>query len=450
MPYSGGIIYVDDSTTPAAGVSIYDVQQALGITSRDVATLCGSSSINKWAKRKPVRLANVFVPITDAQRLSVNYGFNVTDRTGTPDSIALLPSGSGTWAYLRPVSGFPFRLSDFNGYYKYAKCPMDVSMSFTEMQNGLPVAAQIAIDSEVNGLDTQYNVLVSDIFDISAYDDYRLTLAIVDNTVEGSETVLAYYFSPYTLNDDTAMANENKIVTVRNIPSSASPVTGRLYDAVLMLTDKDNLSDSECKDGVLPADMSGVTAISLELADGNNRFQFVYGESQLVWSLDEMYIYSEGAYSADVSGSPELFCLNALYVELEAGSGDSTEVNNSQVKVTISINGSHYYWSGTSAGPDDGITRVASGATYDVTDWIQVSDFQPNVPGTSLMELSSRAKYKLTGYNQYPIFLDSDDYPTDITIHVYTRIGGSGSGTQIVGASGTISAAGDDIHIQSS
>lgn len=50
MSYSDGKI--------SGAVSVYDVQRALGVSSDDVATLCTSNKINKWAKYKPVHCAN--------------------------------------------------------------------------------------------------------------------------------------------------------------------------------------------------------------------------------------------------------------------------------------------------------------------------------------------------------------------------------------------------------
>jgi len=47
MAYANGIV--------SAPVSIHDVQQALGVSTTDLGTLCTSAMINMWAKFKPVR-----------------------------------------------------------------------------------------------------------------------------------------------------------------------------------------------------------------------------------------------------------------------------------------------------------------------------------------------------------------------------------------------------------
>ena len=448
MSYSGGLIYVDDTTTPVTGISIGDVQQALGATAHDVGSLCRSVLINKWSKCKPIRVANVVTPITAAQRQAANYGFSVSEVTGTPETIAL--SAASGWVYNRPTSGYPYRLTDFDQYFKFAKCPMEITQSFTALAaQGLPEAAVLAIDGDVVGLDTQYNVCVGDIFDITRYGSYRLTMAVVDNTTTPA-SVVCYYCSPYTLNDPEAMANEEHTVTVRKIPASCNPVIGRTYTAILMMSNYTPQTEDECKDGILPSAMTSVTAVSLNLDNGNDRFQFEYQQSStpMTWVLDELYIGSQGITT--ISGAPanvEVFTMDNLYVELTASQASMSLLQSMQIKASISINGTHYMWTGS--GPDDVSSwQVRSGGTYDVTNWLNVSDFSPNV-GTTLMDLGSLSNYHLTGYgNGYPILLDSMDYPTSITVHIYYRIGGSGAGTQVLGDGGTINNQGDYIDIQ--
>ena len=47
----------------SAPVSIDDIKAVLGESSNDVATLCRSSNINMWSKKKPVRLSESFPDI---------------------------------------------------------------------------------------------------------------------------------------------------------------------------------------------------------------------------------------------------------------------------------------------------------------------------------------------------------------------------------------------------
>lgn len=455
MAYNGSIVYVDNTVTPPNGVSVHDVQQALGVSAQDVGSLCRSVVINKWAKYKPIRLSGVVIPITDAQRKAANYGFSVSEVTGAPETIALMTAASSAWVYNRPTSGYPYRLTDFNQYYKFAKCPIQLSQSFSILaQEGLPQAAAIAIDGDVVGLDTQYNVLVGDIFDLTRYGSYRLTLAVVDNTVSPAR-VLCYYCSPYTLNDPNAMAGEEKIVTVRSMPTAASPTLNRTYTAVLMMSNYTPQTEAECKDGILPSAMTGVTAVSLNLDNGNDRFTFVYQEGGVdpshgwQWRYDELSIGSAGVITTE--GFPqnvEVYLINGLYVEIDSPSDGGSMLQSMQIKATVTVSGTHYIWTGSS--PDDVTSwQLRQSGTYDVTDWINMSEFFPTAGGTTLIDLTNRNKYHLTGYeNQYPILLVDTDYPTDITVQVWYRIGASGAGTQAIGDGGTIEHLDDYILIE--
>lgn len=67
MAYSNNVI--------TAPVSIYDVQRALGSSSRDLGTLCMSTNINKWARWKPVNVSQV-VPLTYTQ-IAINQKFGL-------------------------------------------------------------------------------------------------------------------------------------------------------------------------------------------------------------------------------------------------------------------------------------------------------------------------------------------------------------------------------------
>ena len=449
------MIHADNTTTPPTGISIGDVQQALGATAHDVGSLCRSVLINKWSKCKPIRVANVVTPITAAQRQAANYGFSVSEVTGTPETIAL--STASGWVYNRPTSGYPYRLTDFDQYFKFAKCPIQLTQSFSILaQQGLPQAAAFAMDGDIVGLDTQYNVLVSDIFDTTRYASYRLTMAVVDNTVSPAR-VLCYYCSPYTLNDPNAMAGEEKIVTVRSMPSAASPTLNRTYTAVLMMSDYTPQTENECKDGILPSAMTGVTAVSLNLDNGNDRFTFVYQEGGVdpshgwQWRYDELSIGSAGVITAE--GFPqnvEVYLINGLYIEIDSPSDSGSMLQSMQIKAAVTISGTHYMWDSMSAGPDDVSSwQLRSGGTYDVTDWLNLSEFSPVAGGTTLVDLTNRNKYHLTGYdNQYPILLVDTDYPTDITVQVWYRIGASGAGTWALGDGGTIEHLDDYILIE--
>ena len=112
-----------NSTTKVitAAVSVYDVQQALGVGASDVGTLCVHTNINKWAKWKPVRYSPKG-PLTDAQfehqtyiesgqTIDTYYGLLVNNHlTNISTDMHDL-----SYEYKRPVGGSdsPYRLTDF-------------------------------------------------------------------------------------------------------------------------------------------------------------------------------------------------------------------------------------------------------------------------------------------------------------------------------------------------
>ena len=151
MSYANGRVYVDTSVTPNVGVSIYDVQRALGTTKNDDGELCTHTNINKWAKYKPLKYSKIY-ELNSTDMLSVNYGikdiptwtrldymstflFSTSraslsqtywpecDRDRTPSASL----ASEYWAYERPTGGSasPYRLTDFNNYYHFAVAPVE-------------------------------------------------------------------------------------------------------------------------------------------------------------------------------------------------------------------------------------------------------------------------------------------------------------------------------------
>lgn len=130
MGYSNGII--------TAPVTFTDVQNALGASHTDLAALCKSSLINKFARYKPVVFASVS-PITDANRRSVAHGLVLpTPVVGTSKSGDYIKTAcENDWGYNKPSGGAssPYRLTDFAnaespssyGYDHNAVPPIQVS-----------------------------------------------------------------------------------------------------------------------------------------------------------------------------------------------------------------------------------------------------------------------------------------------------------------------------------
>ncbi|MBQ7150543.1 MAG: hypothetical protein IJS06_06250 [Prevotella sp.] len=121
MANSNGVI--------TAPIGLVDVQQVLGESSTDLATLCLSNNINMWAKYKPVVLGTV--GHNDANWWKGTFGncgirmvgIRTTNRANIP---SLYSSEDNGWQYEKPYGGSnsPYRLADFEGYNHYAIPPV--------------------------------------------------------------------------------------------------------------------------------------------------------------------------------------------------------------------------------------------------------------------------------------------------------------------------------------
>lgn len=141
MSISSGVV--------VAPVSISDVQSAIGSSSTDLATLCTGSTINKWARYKPVRYNSVGV-LTEAQRRSVRYGLVIATQDNNQQTLAKLARDTAFgnvayWRYDTPRGGGynePYRLHDFaknpsdsqqtiniSGYNSHAQAPFTTDMA---------------------------------------------------------------------------------------------------------------------------------------------------------------------------------------------------------------------------------------------------------------------------------------------------------------------------------
>ncbi len=140
MAHSNGLIYVDNTTTPATGVSVYDVQQVLNVSSNDVGTLCVSNNINKYSKYKPVRWNTISqVSLNDLHTL--HYGIYVD-----ADIDISVGEQNPYWQYQRPRGGGysePYRLADFSGYNHNAENPMRaISFPYNQTSHQLTVTLE--------------------------------------------------------------------------------------------------------------------------------------------------------------------------------------------------------------------------------------------------------------------------------------------------------------------
>lgn len=103
-------------------VSISDIKTILGISSNDLATICRSSRINKWAVFKPEKIASVAGVSLD-QRKANHMGLAVKSVPLLKDSgdgiaknnLSDVLAQISEWTYTKPIGGStsPYRMSDF-------------------------------------------------------------------------------------------------------------------------------------------------------------------------------------------------------------------------------------------------------------------------------------------------------------------------------------------------
>lgn len=106
----------------SAPVSIDDIKTVLGESSNDVATLCRSSNINMWSKKKPVRLSEPFPDINGTWYRADDDDLGIQINKGAKTNLGTLYAGA-SFVYKKPGGGSsqPYRMTDFIGYKHDAK-----------------------------------------------------------------------------------------------------------------------------------------------------------------------------------------------------------------------------------------------------------------------------------------------------------------------------------------
>lgn len=118
MANNGGII--------SAPISINaDIAPVLGVSSYDLGTLCTSTQVNKWSRKKPIAV-NQYQELTEAQWKANNYGYTIPTYNTRPAVWQAYVNGTG-WNYVKPTAYF--RATDFDGYYHFAKSPFEVEIN---------------------------------------------------------------------------------------------------------------------------------------------------------------------------------------------------------------------------------------------------------------------------------------------------------------------------------
>ena len=211
-----GIIYRDTNANPNLGVSIYDLQRALGRGEHDLGLLCSdmrksgaslvrANATNPLAKYKPVR-HDALAVLSLVQRASKRYGF----AAGLPPTLDLTQNNlpQNDWVYLPPrgkgggEGGADewYRIRDFEGYAVGACTPLVVSTG--QLVYDANAESQILLFG--NGMS---NAIRQD--GKTWVDDQSLSLSeLLDS---GSSSVYEYYIS-FLLIDKTDYA-KNLLVT---------------------------------------------------------------------------------------------------------------------------------------------------------------------------------------------------------------------------------------------
>lgn len=256
-------VYVD--TANDIGLGIHEIAKCLGRNTLDLGTLCedadviedgeiidAGGKVNKWALKKPLRFPSKRFVLTDADRASVDFGFD----TGTGKGLAerggasalatlmnaIVASGGASWIYLPPRGeNYPiqgqnewYRQEDFDGYNYLAKAPFRVA------------SPGITIDEPVSG--------------------YRDSVIRVTDDVEIDITQMKAFVMP-----DSESGQMNLACVVRNAG----------IDRIFILNDSDPFADS--------AEVS----IPIDLRDGVNYCQFIYTD------LDPSEVEAGGIISAE-------------------------------------------------------------------------------------------------------------------------------------------------------
>ena len=171
MGYSSGII-----TAPVVLEKTHgDIERALGVASEDLATLCISSKINKYARYKPLSKAQK-ENLTDSDRASLNHGLSCPDvitSSTVRNSTAIKNACSKNWLYTKPSGTIlsPYRQTDFVkpgtnsiGYYHQAVPPIQCVGSHKgwTFLKGQSSQLKFRMNFDLDPDDSVYNLQASD------------------------------------------------------------------------------------------------------------------------------------------------------------------------------------------------------------------------------------------------------------------------------------------------
>ena len=135
-------------TAPINAADPYKVLGVAATKGYDIGTICRNShgKMNKWSVHKPISVANILRPLTDAEIKTADCGLRAFYTTSIAAAVAKVKEGCD-WEYNPPTGGMasPYRLSDFNGYDhntpRWCQLVVDVDtkqmVRFTGMEEGI-------------------------------------------------------------------------------------------------------------------------------------------------------------------------------------------------------------------------------------------------------------------------------------------------------------------------
>ena len=190
-----------------APVSIRDVQVTLGDGSNDLGALCQSTRINRWARYKPVKLAQISTidqldsnnqwknTATWWKATAGNCGIAYNTFSSVANVKTAIDNQALVWNYDPPTGGAsqPFRLTDFNQYIHKAIPPVWGLYAQTAiLQAGYTMEVGVAA-----GVSGDENITFGD---MPALADYYFTVAFYNSA---GTSLLLLYSSPVKIGQMT-------------------------------------------------------------------------------------------------------------------------------------------------------------------------------------------------------------------------------------------------------
>lgn len=235
-----------------APIATDDVSEVLGVNNHDVATLCRSTQINKWAKYKPEAIGT-YEDIALAQRKSNNFGLVAQSAyTSVDNFITAVKNGTfnGGWDYTQVADGDWGRLTDFDGYNHNALSPFgSLNAQNIELRSGVdvviaavaPPPVSASDDGQINISDLTGNVdgttYANYYFGVILWNSSRTMIATSSNTIGSSQDWQVDFGSIGTSYAGTYNAVpflSSKVITFASTYPSSPRITGTGGDEVII------------------------------------------------------------------------------------------------------------------------------------------------------------------------------------------------------------------------